>query len=131
MNKEPFITPEDYFDNLPAKIQSRCLVKIENNNRHVYLKIASYAAILISIFAMLFLYNYQNSDFRKFQTKNTDTYMDDVMLIADIQGIEEDDIIEFLTANNTDDYGGDQQEEIIDYVNNNTDNYLDLLELLN
>lgn len=132
MNHEPFNTPEGYFDELPAKIKSRCMHKHEHKPYSTYLKMASYAAVLlIPMGVMLFVFNYQHSHSDISYYNLSPAVMEDVVYLADVQDINEEDIVTYISEDNTPDYTSDRQDEIIDYINNETDNYLDIFELFN
>ncbi len=130
---EPFKTPKGYFENLPDEIQSRCLTKTENPKRTVYMRLASWAAILIPVLVMLFVFinRYTTPDICP--DKYGCSLLDDITLMAETQGIDEDDIVEFIVGTGTV-YGSlntESQEEIADYLNSETDNYHDISELMN
>lgn len=132
MNHEPFNTPEDYFDALPAKIQSRCMHKHEYKPYRRNLRIASYAAaVLIPIAIILYVFKYQHTHSDISYNNSSVAEMEDVVYLADVQDINEEDIVTYISEDNTSDYTSERQDEIIDYINNETDNYLDIFELLN
>jgi len=131
MNREPFITPEGYFDELPAKIQSRCIIKTENKKHHVFNRMIPYAAVLIPLVIVFSYLINRPSVISTDAGSGTDRYFEEVSYLADVQGIDEDDIVEFMTGSETDDDSNIRQDEIIDYVNKETDNYLDIFDLMN
>lgn len=88
LKENPFKVPEGYFDSLPVRVEARR----EAGRRGFIARLAPYAAIAAS-FAIIAL---AGTAIVKMTVSDSEDEMTTTSLIADGQGISDDDIINFL-----------------------------------
>jgi len=64
LKKHPFVTPNQYFDELPSKIQDRC-VAASRNPRHGFIPKIAWAGGIVVLILSLFLSYFSDSFFPK------------------------------------------------------------------
>jgi len=128
-----FITPENYFDTLPAKIINRCKAESKKNNNSIILQkpVVSIAASVIIIIGISLMALYFSNNKNDYSNDFSKSLSDNMLYIADKHEIDESNIIDYLAENNsgvnTSKYNND---DIIDYIDANTNNYNEVIELI-
>jgi len=137
-NKEgsnPFITPENYFEELPERIIKRCnSVPKKNNKVFLFNKpVLNYAAtVLVLIGATFITLYFSNRSKKDFSENQTQPFSDSILYIANLHEVDEPSMIDYLAEQNLNDNSSKlNNDDIIQYIDNNTNNDNEVLELIN
>lgn len=132
--KNSFAIPENYFEELPSKILSNCKDEpFKNETKYLLNKsVLAYAASILIIFGISISVLYFTNENENSSSNNfTGSYSENLSNIADLYEIDEKCLIDFLVENNSEqNVSQHNNNAVLDYIANNTNNDNEIIELI-
>lgn len=129
--RNPFKTPENYFEELPDNIFDKChkrkptTTQITNGTRQILYYAASVVLALTLTFALNHYSDNKKSDIVLAQNLSSD----DMDLLTTLYDIDADFIAEYITELDKSETAFADENAIVEYLTDNTDNDMEFYEL--
>lgn len=128
----PFATPDNYFEELSDKIYSKCKnEKLDFKKSKIkHYQLLAYAASILFIIATSVFILFNNSNTNQRNNKDiSSAFFEEMLFIADINDIDETTLTNYISENSLIEEQSYTENDIIEYINNNTENYNEIIEL--